>query len=94
MSRRKGELPPPRTSSCRRDGQPVATGDAEQLSSAGRAPKHPVSITGLSCLLENAQAMGFSFIATFALDVQTVEFNRIKRPTLYQVPRIKASPWR
>lgn len=72
----------------------MATGDAEQLGSAGRALKSPVSITGLSCLLESAQAISFSFIATFALHVQIAELNRDEWATLYKLPWIKASLWR
>lgn len=77
-----GELPPPRASSSRRDGQLVAGGDAEQLDSAWRALKRPVSITRLFCLSESAQVISFSFIAMFALDVQIIELNRNKWPTL------------
>lgn len=72
----------------------MATGDAEQLGSAGRALKSPISITGLSCLLESAQAISFSFIAMFALHVQIAELNRDERATLYKLPWIKASLWR
>lgn len=94
LSRRKGELPPPRASSSHRDRELVATGAAKQLGSAGRALKRPVSIAGLSRLLESAQARSIRFIATFALDVQIAELNRDEWATLYKLPCIKASPWR
>lgn len=83
------ELPLPQASSSHGNRVLVAAGATEQLR---RALKRRISSTGLSCLWESAQAINFSFIATFAFDVQIAELNRDKWPRLSKLPWIKASP--
>lgn len=60
----------------------MAAGDAKPCGKGSVSPFHQ----GL--LLESAQAISFSFIATFGLDTQITKLNVAKRAMLYKLPWI------